>query len=98
MVSNSFGTPWTVALQAPLSMGFPRQEYWTGLLLPFPGDVADPGIESMSAVLAGEFFTPGPPGKPVLLHAQRRKFFFIGSFRDDELLNSQYLFLTGTFN
>ena len=94
-MSNSFAT---VALQAPLSVGFPRQEYWSGLLLPFPGDLPDPGIESLSSVLAGEFFTTEPPRKPVFLHAQIRKFFFIGSFRDDELLNSWYAFLTGTFN
>ena len=53
-------TPWTVALQAPLSMGFPRQEYWSGLPFPSPGDLPDPGIEPESLVspaLAGEFFT-----------------------------------------
>ena len=38
-------TPWTVARQAPLSMGFPRQEYWSGLPFPSPGDLPDPGIE-----------------------------------------------------
>ena len=40
--------PWTVAHQAPLSMGFPRQEYWSGLSFPSPGDLPDPGIEPMS--------------------------------------------------
>ena len=40
-----FQTLWTVAHQAPLSMGFPRQEYWSGLPLPFPGDLPDPGVE-----------------------------------------------------
>jgi len=43
-------TPWTVAHQAPLSMGFSRQEYWSGLPLPSPGDLPDPGIEPMSPV------------------------------------------------
>ena len=43
-----FLTPWTVALQAPLSMGFSRQEYWSGLPSPPPGDLPDPGIESES--------------------------------------------------
>ena len=57
-------TPWTVALQAPLSMGFLRQEYWSGLPFPSPGDLPDPGIKPMSPVLAGEFFTIEPPGKP----------------------------------
>ena len=45
VVSNSFVTPWTVASQAPLSMGSPRQEYWRGLPFPSPGDPPDPGIE-----------------------------------------------------
>ena len=55
-----FATPWTVACQAPLSMGFSRQEYWSGLPCPPPGDLLDPGIEPaflMSPALANEFFT-----------------------------------------
>ena len=55
-----FATRWAVAHQAPLSMGFPRQEYWGGLPLPPPGDLPDPGIEPKSLVfhaLAGGFFT-----------------------------------------
>ena len=58
-------TPWIVAHQAPLSMGFPRQEYWIGLPFPFPGDLPDAGIESPSSALAGRFFTTEPPGKPI---------------------------------
>ena len=58
---------WTVAHQAPLSMGFPRQEYWNELSFPPPGDLPDPGIELTSPALAGRFFTTEPPGKPVLL-------------------------------
>ena len=53
-------TPWTVAHQAPLSMEFSRQEYWSGLPFPIPGDLPDPGIEPTSPVspaLAGGFFT-----------------------------------------
>ena len=53
-------TPWTVAHQAPLSMGFSRQEYWSGLPCPPPGDLPKPGIEPaclMSPALAGRFFT-----------------------------------------
>ena len=46
-----------VARQAPLSMGFSRQEYWSGLPLPSPGDLPDPGMEPMSPALAGKFFT-----------------------------------------
>ena len=52
-----FATPWAVALQGPLSMGFPRQEYWSGLLLPSPGDLPDPGLEHASLALASGFFT-----------------------------------------
>ena len=58
--------PWTVAHQAPLSTGFSRQEYWSGLPFPPPGDDPDPGAESMSpapAALAGRLFTTEPPGK-----------------------------------
>ena len=56
-------TPWTVAHQAPLSMGFSRQEYWSGSPCPSPGDLPDPGIEPMSPELASRFFTNEPPGK-----------------------------------
>ena len=62
-----FGTPWTVARQAPLSMGFSRQEYWSGLPFPPPGDLLHPGIEPESpagSALAAGFFTTEPPGKP----------------------------------
>ena len=65
-MSNSFVTPWTVACQAPLSMGFPRQEYWRGLPFPSPGDLPDPRIKLTSSVLAGRlFFITEPPGKPL---------------------------------
>ena len=55
-----FATPWTVACQALLSMGFPRQEYWSGLPFLSPGDLPNPGVEPaslMSPALAGGFFT-----------------------------------------
>ena len=61
-----FVTLWTVAHQAPLSMGFSRQEYFSGLPCPPPGDLPDPGIEPASVAspaLAGRFFTTEPPGK-----------------------------------
>ena len=48
-------TPWTIACQAPLSMGFSRQEYWSGLPFPSPGDLSNPGIEPASPALAGGF-------------------------------------------
>ena len=63
-VVSSFATPWTVAHQAPLSMGFPRQEYWSGLPFPSPGDLPHPGIKLRSPSLASRFFTTTPPGKP----------------------------------
>ena len=58
-----FVTPWPAACQAPLSMGFPRQESWTGWLCHLPGDLLDPGIKPTSA-LAGGLFTAELPGKP----------------------------------
>ena len=57
-------TLWTGAHQAPLSTGFSRQEYWSGLLYLSPGDLPDSGIKPVSLALAGEFFTAEPPEKP----------------------------------
>ena len=65
VMSDSCMTPWTVAHQAPLSMGFPRQEYWSELPLPSPGDLLDPGIRPespASPTLAGGLFTTELPG------------------------------------
>ena len=62
---DSVGTPRTVAHQAPLSVGFPRQEYWSGLPFPSPRNLPDPGIEPMCPALAGRFFIAEPPGKPL---------------------------------
>ena len=59
-----FPTPWTIAYQTLLSMGFSRQESWSGLPFPFPGGLLDPGVEPSSLVLAGRLFTTEPPGKP----------------------------------
>ena len=70
LVSQScltLSTPWTVVHQAPLSVGFSRQEYWSGLPFPPSGDLLDPGIEPvslMSSALAGGFLSLVPPGKP----------------------------------
>ena len=63
---SDFVIPQTVARQAPLSMGFPRQEYWSGLPFPSPVDLPDPGNKLVSSALAGGFFTTEPPGKPHL--------------------------------
>ena len=58
VVSDSSGAPWTIAHQAPLSMGFSRQEYWNELPCPHLG------IETMSPTLSGRYFTTEPLGKP----------------------------------
>ena len=55
--------PWTTACQAPLSMGFLRQEYWSGLSFPSPGDLPDPEIKLLSPALVGRLLTTEPPGK-----------------------------------
>ena len=68
-MSDSFAIPWTGAGQAPPSVGFSRQEYWSGLpfpspgYLPDPGNLPDPGIEPESPALAHGFFTTEPPEK-----------------------------------
>ena len=64
-----FATLWTVVCQAPLSMGFSRQEYWSGLPFPIPGDLPDPGIEPISLsypALEGRFLPLTLPGQPCL--------------------------------
>ena len=57
-------TPWTVARQAALSMGFSSQDYWNELPFPTPGDLPDSGIDPASPAFAGRFFTTEPPGNP----------------------------------
>ena len=59
-----FATPWTVACQAPPSMGFPRQKCWSGLPFHSPGDLPNPGIEPGSRVLQADALSSEPPGKP----------------------------------
>ena len=68
-MSNTFETTWTVAHQALLSMGFPRQEYWSELPFLSTGDLPDLAIEGESPALTGRFFTAEPLGKPMLLLA-----------------------------
>ena len=64
LVVSSFATPGALACQAPLSIGFPRQEYWSGWPFPSPGDLPHPGIKPVSPALEGKFFTTVPRGKP----------------------------------
>ena len=61
-----FVTPWTVAHQGPPSMGFFRQEYWSGLPFPSPGNLPDPGIKPRSSTLQAGALTSEPPGKGYL--------------------------------
>ena len=76
-----FATPWIVAHQAPLSMGFPRQEYWSWLPFPSTGDLPDPGIKPTSSALTGGLFTTEPPGKPNLrVRASQISLFHILAF------------------
>ena len=63
-MSDSFMIPWTLACQAPLYMGFPRQEYWSGLPFPTPEDFPKQGNKPKSPELACGFFTAEIPGKP----------------------------------
>ena len=72
-------TPWTAAHQAPLSMRFPRQEYWSGLPFPSPGNLPNPGIKPASPAMAGGLFTTEPPGKPseILNEVKWYTFFFL---------------------
>ena len=63
-------TPWTVAYQAPPSMGFPRQEYWSGLPFPSPGDLPNPGIEPGSPALQADALPSEPPRKPNFVEVQ----------------------------
>ena len=81
-----FATPWTVAYQAPPSMGFSRQECWSGLPFPSPGDLPDPGIEPGSPALQADALPSEPPGKPIFMEA-----YYIG-------LVDQIIAIGGRFN
>ena len=75
-VHSVVSDPWTVAYQAPLSMECSRQEYWSGLPFPTPGDLPNLGIEPASLAsptLAGGFFTTSTAGKPILIAVVNKK-------------------------
>ena len=76
-----FANPWTVAYQASLSMGFSRQECWSGLPFPSPGDLPDPGIEPGSLALEAGALTSKPPEKPK--RQANNAPFNLGSFQKD---------------
>ena len=75
-----FATPWTVAHQAPHSMEFSRQEYWSGLPFPSPGDLPNPGIEPGSPTLQADTLPSEPPGKPLSQKREEIKNFKIIKF------------------
>ena len=66
-------TPWTVAYQAPPSVGFSRQEYWSGLPFPSAGDLPDPGIEPRFSGLQADALLSEPQGKPLIVDCQERQ-------------------------
>ena len=68
----TLATPWTVACQAPLSMEFSRQEYWSGFLFPSPGHLPDSGIKHRSPALQADSLPSEPPGKPSRTHADNQ--------------------------
>ena len=74
-------TPWTIAHQAPLSMGLCRQEYWSGLIFPSPGDLPNPGIEPTSPALQADSFTAEPSGKSRCPYSSPEFFFFLAKTR-----------------
>ena len=69
-----------VARQAPLSMGFSRQEYWSGLPFSPPGDLPNPEVEAASPALAGRFFTTVPPAKPNIIYGISQMYLSIKHF------------------
>ena len=79
VVSDS-STPWTVAYQATLSMGFSRQECWSGLPFPSPGDLPNPGIEPRSPSLQADVLPSEPPGNQKEMKIGYRKDIFIPTF------------------
>ena len=76
-----FAIPWTIARKAPLSMGFSRQEYWSGLPLPFLGDLPNPGIELSSPALQADSLPSEPPGKPTVWDANKKLIYRVVSSR-----------------
>ena len=76
-MSDSSVTPWTVAYQAPLSMGFPSQEYWSELSFLSPGNISNTGTEPISPTLADRFFTTESPGKSKILSSTLNMLFLV---------------------
>ena len=72
-----FSTPWTAAYRDPLSREFSRQEYWSGLPFPSPGDLPNPGMEPRSPALQADALPSEPPGKPIrtFIHTINKKLY-----------------------
>ena len=87
-----FATPWAVAHQAPLSMEFCRQEYWSGWLFPSPGDLPNPGIEPRPPTLQVDSLPSRPPGNP--LYMATSYIFFSSNFSSCSLLVVVFRFLS----
>ena len=90
-MSNSFASPWTVTLQAPLSMSFPRQEYWSGLPFPSLGDLPDPGIKPRSPALQADSLPTELQGKPLLCHMYFKYIFSLNIYVLTLLMKVQFL-------
>ena len=91
-----FVTPWTVAPQTPLFVGFPRQEYWSGQPFPCSGDLLDPGIEPGSPALQADSLPSEPPGKPMNA-AVGSLSFLQGKFPTQESNNAGAFYIAGGF-
>ena len=74
---SNFTTPWTVARQAPPSMGFSRQKHWSGLPFPPPGNLPNPGIKPALVALTGGSLPTAPPGKPIGRLPKTERTFFV---------------------
>ena len=91
VMSDSFVTPWTVACQAPLSMGFPRQKYWTGLPFPSPGDLPNPGTKPTSPASQADSLSLSP-WEAYFLVMRQVKFLAQMAKLQSELNNNSFMF------
>ena len=91
VMSEYFVTPWTIAHQAPLSMGFSRQKYWSGLPCPSPADLPDPGSQSCISCIGRQilFFTTEPPGKSRSPWCSQKTFFLNKCIKDHNVYREE---------
>ena len=88
----TLSTPWTVTCQAPLSMGFFRHEYWSGLPFPSPGDLPEPGIEPGSPALQADSLLTELRGLPKILTNSKKKFYYVKFFNKPNFIVAPPLF------